>query len=147
MFISPTRQEDMRVSAAASAFLALTSAQAQPRGSIEGFWRNPSGTAIIGIASCGSSLCGKVAWASARGQREAATSTKNVVGTTVLTELRASGDHWSGSLFIPDDNIHVSAKLEVLGSRQLKLTGCGMLGLICRSQLWTRTDGALPRQD
>ena len=41
-------------------------------------------------------------------------------------------------LFIPDDNVHVSAKLQLLGERQLKLTGCAVAGLFCRSQIWTR---------
>jgi uncharacterized protein (DUF2147 family) len=63
-----------------------------------------------------------------------------VVGTTVLTDLKPRGDRWMGSLYIPDDNIHVSAKLQLLGPRQLKLTGCAIAGLICRSQVWTRAD-------
>jgi uncharacterized protein (DUF2147 family) len=107
---------------------------------VMGLWRNPSGTAIIAIAPCGSTLCGRVAWASARGQQEVARNSPKVVGTTVLTGLKPRGDRWMGSLYIPDDNIHVSAKLQLLGPRQLKLTGCAIAGLICRSQVWTRVD-------
>jgi uncharacterized protein (DUF2147 family) len=67
-----------------------------------------------------------------------------VVGTTVLTGLKRTGNKWSGTLFIPDDNIHVAAKLQLLGNQQLKLTGCAFAGLFCRSQIWTRYDGPLP---
>jgi len=127
--------------------LALTAAQAHTGAPIEGYWKNPIGSAIIAIAPCGEALCGKVVWASARGRREASTSTRNVVGTTVLTDLHPAQDRWTGTLFIPDDNIHVSAKLQLLDERKLKLTGCGLMGLICRTQIWTRADGPLPSGD
>jgi uncharacterized protein (DUF2147 family) len=125
-------------------FVALMLGAAQaPTAPIEGLWKNPSGTAIIAIAPCGKQHCGKVAWASGRGQREVAATTRNVVGTTVLTHVKAIGDHWVGALYVPDDNIHVSARLEPKGSRELKLTGCAFAGLFCRTQIWTRVD-ALP---
>jgi uncharacterized protein (DUF2147 family) len=134
----------MRALAIIFAFVAPSAVQAQPRAPIEGNWKNPIGSAIITVAPCGEMLCGKVAWASARGQREASTSTPNVVGTTVLTGFKQTGNRWTGRLFIPDDNVHVSAKLQLLGERQLKLTGCAVAGLFCRSQIWTRYDGPLP---
>jgi uncharacterized protein (DUF2147 family) len=135
----------MKVAASFSLFFAAAAA-AQPGAPapIEGLWKNPSGTAIIEIAPCGSLLCGKVAWASERGQREAAKGAPQVVGTTVLTGLTPANGRWTGTLFIPDDDIHVSAKLEMIGNRQLKLTGCALIGLSCRSQTWTRADGPPP---
>lgn len=111
---------------------------------IEGLWKNPIGSAIIAIAPCGNAFCGKVVWASARGQREVAKNTSHIVGTVVLTDVRPKANEWAGKLYIPDDNIHVSAKLQVLNANQLKLTGCGLVGLICRSQVWTRTTEPLP---
>ena len=137
----------MRTILATIALVALTAAQPPPRAPIEGQWKNPIGSAIIAIAPCGGALCGKVVWASARGQREASTSTSHVVGTVVLTGLTPSRDRWTGTLFIPDDNVHVAAKLQLLDSRQLKLTGCAVAGLLCRSQIWTRADGPLPSSD
>ena len=113
----------MRALAIIFAFVAPSAVQAQPRAPIEGNWKKPIGSAIITVAPCGDLLCGKVAWASARGQREASTGTSNVVGTTVLTGFKQTGSRWTGRLFIPDDNVHVSAKLQLLSERQLKLTG------------------------
>jgi len=127
------------------ALMALSAAQPVPP-AIEGYWKNPIGSAIIAIAPCGDVLCGKVVWASAHGQREVAKNSPKVVGTTVLTNLKPSRDQWLGSLYVPDDNIHVSARLRVLGHRQLKLTGCAFAGLFCRTQLWTRSDGPLPER-
>ena len=137
----------MRSVLTAVALLALTAAQPAPRAPIEGQWKNPIGSAIIAIAPCGDALCGKVVWASARGQREASTSTSHVVGTVVLTGLKPTDDRWTGTLFIPDDNIHVAARLQLLGNRQLKLTGCAVAGLFCRTQIWTRSDGPLLSSD
>ncbi|HET7280993.1 MAG TPA: DUF2147 domain-containing protein [Sphingomicrobium sp.] len=134
----------MKAVALTTLFIAA-SAVAQPRATtpVEGYWKNPIGSAIIQIAPCGDTLCGKVVWASARGQREVAKNTSNVVGTTVLTNLKYARGHWAGSLYVPDDNIHVSAKLQLIGDGRMKLTGCGLMGLICRTQIWTRADGPL----
>lgn len=133
----------MKAKTATIAFLALTAAQAPPRAPIEGYWKNPIGSAIIEIAPCGNARCGKVVWASERGRREASKGAPNVVGTTVLTGLQITNNQWTGTLFIPDDDVHVSAKLQLIGDRQLKLTGCAFVGLFCRSQIWTRTDEPL----
>jgi uncharacterized protein (DUF2147 family) len=114
---------------------------------IEGLWKNPTGSAIVAIAPCGNALCGKVVWASAGGQREVSRTTSHAVGTLVLTGLKPKGSGWTGKLFIPDDNIHVAAKLELLSGSQLKLTGCAVAGLICRSQVWARTQPPLPPAD
>ena len=127
--------------------LALAAAQAPSAAPVEGLWKNPIGSAIIAIAPCGNVLCGKVVWASKRGQREVANTTSHVVGTTVLTDLRPKGRGWAGKLFIPDDNIHVAAKLQLAGPRELKLTGCAVIGLFCRSQIWTRADEPVPASD
>lgn len=135
----------MRIMAAVSALATLSGAQGDPR--IEGLWKNPIGSAIIAIGPCGHALCGKVVWASQRGRREAAKGAANVVGTTVLTDLVRSDGRWTGTLFVPDDDIHVSARLQLIGARELKLTGCALAGLFCRTQIWTRADGPLPPPD
>lgn len=115
---------------------------------VEGLWKNPIGSAIIRVAPCGSALCGTVVWASARGRTEVAKTTTHVVGTTVLTNVkRVAPNRWTGHLFIPDDNIHVSARLELFTYSNLKLTGCGLMGLICRTQNWTRVEEPLPPGD
>ena len=136
----------MRRIPALVACLALSAAQSPPA-PIEGLWKNPTGTAIIAIRPCGPALCGKVVWASAGGQREVARNAPRLLGTTVLSGLRFAHNRWTGILYSPDDNIHVSAKLQLLNNRDLKLTGCVLAGLLCRSQVWTRNDQPLPGSD
>ena len=77
------------------------------------------------------------------GRRRAASAkspktTSNVVGTIVLTDMQPKGERWTGKLFIPDDNIHVSAKLQLLDSTRSSSPGAACWGLICRTQIWTR---------
>jgi uncharacterized protein (DUF2147 family) len=125
--------------------LALGAGPANAAQPVEGLWKNPIGSAIIRVAPCGSLLCGSVVWASARGRAEVAKNTAHVVGTTVLTDVRRTAlNRWTGHLYIPDDNIHVSARLELITYSQLRLTGCALAGLICRTQIWTRVDEPLP---
>lgn len=117
-----------------------TAATAQPSAGIQGYWKNPIGSAIIAIAPCGNVLCGKVVWASARGRREVSKNAPNIVGTIVLTNVRLNRGRWAGSLYIPDDNVHVSARLVRARNDALELTGCAFMGLMCRTQVWTRVD-------
>jgi uncharacterized protein (DUF2147 family) len=137
----------MRHPASIFILLALAGA-ARPQAAtpIEGLWKNPIGSAIIEITPCGSAFCGKVVWASARGRREVSKNAPNVVGTTVLTDVRPVHGKWSGSLYIPDDDIHVSAHLQPIAKGQMNLTGCALWGLFCRTQIWTRVD-SLPSRD
>jgi uncharacterized protein (DUF2147 family) len=50
---------------------------------------------------------------------------------------------WHGKLFIPDKNMRVNAKIQLAGPDKLKVSGCAM-GVVCKSQLWNKYEGALP---
>ena len=128
------------------AFLILAASQAAPQTSIEGRWVNPSNSVIIAIAACGDAWCGTVQWASAQAKEDASKGTADsLVGSQLLTNLLPKGDVWEGKLFVPDENLHATAKLEPVGDQQLKVSGCE-IG-ICKSQVWNRADGPLPATD
>ena len=115
---------------------------------IEGRWRSPGGNSIINVAPCGDGWCGTVAWASARAKKDAAKATSELVGTQLLTEVKANGDdRWIGRLYIPDKNMRVTAKIEVAPAGQLKVSGCLAGKSLCKSQLWTPVEGPLPAQE
>lgn len=126
---------------AATAILLASSATAAD---IEGRWRSPGGNSIIEIAPCGSLLCGTVAWASDKAKQDAHKATDQLVGTALLTGLQEKkAGRWQGQLFIPDKNMRVKAKLQLISPQQLKVSGCAA-GVICSSQVWNRLDGPLP---
>ena len=51
---------------------------------------------------------------------------------------------WNGRLYIPDKNMRVTAKIEMAPDGQLKVSGCLIGKSMCKSQLWTPVEGALP---
>jgi uncharacterized protein (DUF2147 family) len=128
--------------------LALGGAQTAAATSIEGHWRSPGGNSIIAIAKCDAGLCGTIAWASDKAKKDASATTDSLIGTQILTGVRQGRDgRWQGKLFIPDRNMRVTAKLQLVSATELKVSGCLIGKSLCRSNLWTRTDEALPRAD
>jgi uncharacterized protein (DUF2147 family) len=126
----------------ALALAAVLAAQAASPSSIEGFWRSPGGNSIIAIALCGSAtMCGTVAWASDKAKKDAAKTTNQLVGTQLLTNLQQdSNGRWQGRLFIPDKNMRVTAKIQLMSPEQLRVSGCAAGKSLCKAALWSRTN-------
>jgi uncharacterized protein (DUF2147 family) len=107
---------------------------------IRGEWVNKGPTAIIRIAECPTGLCGTVIWSAPKAKRDAARGgTAELDGTVVMFDVvPASERRWRGRLFLPDQNRTVRATIELRGANQLRVKGCELGGLLCRSQGWTR---------
>ncbi len=110
--------------------------------SIEGRWTNPSGSVTVAIAPCGEVYCGTVVAASDKARADAAKGgTPALIGTRLMTDFATAGDgRWRGRLFVPDLNFHAHATLTLEGPATLKVRGCSVRGLLCKSQRWTRAD-------
>jgi len=126
--------------------LLLVAAAAQATdSSLAGSWTNQSGSVIVLIAPCGQDAwCGTVQSASVRAQADAARGgTPNLVGTQILRNFRlVAPNRWKGSLFVPDLNKRSKAELIELDPGRIRIRGCAVGHLFCKSQLWVRT--ALP---
>ena len=124
-----------------TAIALLLAAQAPAHAlSIDGRWINPAKSVIIQIAPCGDKRCGTVEWASAEAQADAHKNAPKLVGASLLSDLEPSkADLWRGKLFVPDRNIHAAAKIQVLGPDQIKVSGCALGGILCDSQVWTKS--------
>ena len=129
------------------ALLGLAGTQAAAQLPIEGQWKSPGGNSIIGIAPCGATLCGTVLWASEKAKQDAKKGTDQLVGSQLLTNLKPKGSGWQGRLFIPDQNMRATAKIELVSAQQLKVSGCALGKALCKSSLWSRLDGPLPVSD
>lgn len=111
--------------------------------SVEGIWRSPIGNSIMRIAPCDLSLCGTVVWATDDASRASRPTTPRLLGTNLLTGLEQGANGiWLGKLFIPDLNIHVTAKIRRKSDRELEVSGCLV---ICKSAVWTAFREPLPR--
>ncbi len=121
------------------ALAAMIAADAAP---IEGRWKNPSGRVTVLIEACGEAYCGSVIAAAESAKADARRGgTANLVGTQLMNGFKPAGPgKWRGRMFVPDINHRSKAELRLIGAGQLKVTGCMVGRMICKSQLWTRAD-------
>jgi uncharacterized protein (DUF2147 family) len=132
----------------AGSIAVLIAASAATAAPIEGRWRSPGGNSIIDVARCGEGWCGTVAWASPRAKKDAAKATDQLVGTQLLTDVKAAGEgRWTGRIFIPDKNMRLTAKIQMAPGGELRVSGCLAGKALCKAQLWTPVLGPLPAQE
>ena len=110
---------------------------------LPGFWTNESRSVVVLIAPCGSSgFCGTVQSASEKAQADARRAgTPNLVGTEIMhqfVEIRPG--RWSGILFVPDMRKKTKAEIVKLDSDRLRVRGCAVGRILCKSQIWTKID-------
>lgn len=121
--------------------IALSAAAfAQPAAPIEGQWTNPKGSVVIEMSKCGAAYCGKVISASPEAKADArAGGTPNLVGRNLLSGFTPDGKGgWTGRVFLPKRNMHATGTIRALGSDQLSVKGCALVGLVCKEQRWRR---------
>lgn len=114
---------------------------------VEGDWRNPKGSVIITISSCGDALCGRVRWASEKAMADARRGgTDPLVGAELLSGfVPVDATHFRGRIFVPDANKRSTAQLELLEPDRVRIRGCAVAGqLFCRSQVWNRVETRAP---
>lgn len=122
---------------------ALAIMLAQPgEAALEGNWRNPQGSVIISIAPCAEAMCGRVQWASEKAIIDARKGgTDPLIGVVLLRDFVPKGEgRWKGQIFLPDLNKTSKAELRQLGPDKVKVTGCAVGRIICKSQVWTRAE-------
>ena len=125
--------------AVALAVFAARAADAQGPG-VEGVWSNPRGSVQVKTGTCGNKLCGVVVYASPKAQSDAKKAgAESLIGTTLLRGYRADGAaHWSGEVYVPDRRASYYSTIQLVDAQTLKVSGCILGGLICKSQLWHR---------
>jgi len=110
-----------------------------------GSWTNESGSVVVLIASCGKSeaLCGTVQSASEKAKSDAKRGgTPELIGTELLHDFVPSGPgRWKGMLFVPDLHKRSKAEIEQLDDARLRVRGCALGRVLCRSQVWSRVPG------
>jgi uncharacterized protein (DUF2147 family) len=63
-----------------------------------------------------------------------------MVGVQMISDIRPTGDGFSGQLYNPQDGKTYTGKLKLMSPKTLQLSGCVFGGLICRSQTWTKAN-------
>ncbi|QIK78676.1 DUF2147 domain-containing protein [Sphingomonas piscis] len=103
---------------------------------------NPAGTVVVEVRQCSKRLyCGRALWASDKALADARHGgTPQLVGTELMRNFAPAGDRrWKGKFFIADRNQTTSGEIKLLNAEQLRVSGCAVGRLLCKSQIWTRT--------
>jgi uncharacterized protein (DUF2147 family) len=113
---------------------------ASAQAALEGHWRNPKGSVVVRVTSCGDAYCGVVIQASDKAKASARKGgTPTLIGTRILSGMKPTGEGtFKGLAFDPKRNIRAPATVRLLGPSTLVVKGCVLSGIICKEQRWTR---------
>ncbi len=105
-----------------------------------GHWLNPSGDVEVSVAPCGALLCGTVTWVGGQALADASDAgVQHLVGTQLLQGYRRQdAGNWQGQVFVPDMGATFFSRIHQPDDGHLKISGCILHGLLCKSQIWTR---------
>lgn len=107
-----------------------------------GLWLNPHNSVVVRAGPCGLKLCGWIVWANGEAQADARDGgVMHLVGTELLQDYTARrAGIWAGTVYVPDMGRRFSSEIDELAPDKLKIKGCILGGLICKSQIWTRVE-------
>lgn len=115
---------------------------------VVGRWRTGTHDAIIEIARCGRSICGRLLTSDLLRREPGTRDSKNaepalrarpLQGLQMLGDFTpAAGGVWeNGHVYDPEDGRTYSGRITPLGADRIKLRGCVFFPL-CKTQTWTR---------
>lgn len=116
-----------------------------------GLWLTEDGKARVRIARCGAALCGTIAWLreptdpqtrrpkTDKRNADPAKRNRPMLGVAIVLGMKPSGaEKWEGKVYNAEDGKTYSGYLTLTGATSLKLQGCILGGMICKSQTWSR---------
>lgn len=120
--------------------MAAAHAPAPSMSQIVGRWSNPLGSVTVETQPCGEHLCGRVDWVSPEALKDAKKAgVPSPVGLELLQDYApSSSGTWHGRVYVPDLGRTFNSTITVENPDTLRISGCVLAGLLCRSQLWHR---------
>ena len=120
------------------AVLVLASATASIQAAdIKGIWiteKSDKGSSMaVEIVDCEDKLCGTAVEVFDAPNQDS-------VGLEIIKGMRKKSDtaYTKGKIYAPDTKKWYKSKMSLQGDDKLKVSGCVLGGMICRSQTWTR---------
>ncbi|MGO4704293.1 DUF2147 domain-containing protein [Microvirga sp. 2MCAF38] len=108
-----------------------------------GTYLSESGETRVKIAKCGQVFCGTII--SVQGEAKDANNpdpalkTRNLVGVHMISDIKPAGEGFTGQLYNYKDGKTYTGKMNFQG-QAMKLSGCVLGGLICRTQTWSKVN-------
>jgi uncharacterized protein (DUF2147 family) len=118
-----------------------------------GNWRTEEGKATVRIAACGAALCGTIiALKEAsdpdtgkpktdKNNADASLRNRPMIGVQIVLGMKPSGtaNKWTGQVYNAEDGKTYTGNLTLQDANTIKLEGCILGGLVCKSSVWTRS--------
>jgi uncharacterized protein (DUF2147 family) len=116
-----------------------------------GNWLTPGGRGMVAVTDCGGALCGNIVWLKepndADGQplrdhlnKDEDLRGRKIMGLPILLGLTPQGANvWQGAVYDPERGRSFDVTLTFDGANQMSLRGCGLGGLVCKTQIWVRS--------
>jgi uncharacterized protein (DUF2147 family) len=125
-----------------SALVTSTAGARTISGEPDGLWLNPHNSVAVHTGACGEQLCGWIVWANSEAISDAKDSgVSSLVGTKLLENYTPAGRRvWAGTVYVPDMGRRFASRIEQVSASALRVKGCILGGLICKSQTWTRIE-------
>lgn len=134
--------------------MATFSANAAPPAEVIGVWINAKADTKVRIGSCGAALCGNIVWLKVssnpqtgepftdRNNPDPAIRGRPLLGLQVITDLKPGRDagEWTAKVYSPNEGHSFDASFFMESPNSIKMEGCKLAGLLCRSQIWTRVN-------
>ncbi|HVI28167.1 DUF2147 domain-containing protein [Hansschlegelia sp.] len=135
--------------AAAGLLVAASAAAASP--APVGVWSMPKDKATVRISECGEALCATLVGLKKPNDKngrpkvdkrnpDRALRDRPVIGISLLTDMKPDGAGWAGRFYNPDDGRSYQGTIVADGNDRLKLRGCVVGGLLCKTQVLKRVD-------
>lgn len=126
--------------------LAAFATPAQASGPITGRWVTGEKDAVVAIAKCGKSLCGRIERflilpAGGNDQRDVnnadpAQRQRKLLGTAILHGLTADKEIWRGQVYDPKSGRTYTSEVRRKDAQTLEVKGC--FGPLCQTQVWKK---------
>jgi uncharacterized protein (DUF2147 family) len=118
-----------------------------------GNWLTGDKKGKVKIVNCGGAICGSLVWLQEpndpethqpktdKNNADAGKQGRPLLGIPIVLSMKPSGgDAWEGQVYNAEDGKTYSGSFIMTGANSAQLKGCVMGGLICKSQIWTRTN-------
>ncbi|PZQ17765.1 MAG: DUF2147 domain-containing protein [Ancylobacter novellus] len=113
-----------------------------------GVWSTPK--AKVRVSDCGSGLCATILSLKEpndatgqpkvdRNNPDPSKKSRPIVGISVLSGMKPDGARWLGQIYNPEDGRSYKAYMTE-GDGKLTVEGCAFGGLVCKTQIWKRSE-------
>ena len=129
----------------------LAQSLAQTSRELEGTWLTADGTAMVRFEDCAPFRCGRLVWLRDpvdpqtgkalldKNNPDPALRKRQLLGIVLITEVAPlRPGEWQAKAYNAEDAGTYAVTLRLTAPDRLALRGCGLAGLICRTEFWSR---------